>query len=112
MDRNDLARADALNRESMALAQQLRVARDDAKIVEMTLQIGGTSEPDGSVLGETAQIDTSQISHPPQMLAAIRAQIQERKSEIDKELAALGVTVPAAQAARVAAKTKPPTRRK
>lgn len=116
MDRGNLLQATALYNEANAITHALAVIDRNATITAVTLTAtippgpatppppgeGGDEPPpppEPMLTQDTVTVSTEGLAYPPQMLAAIKAQLQARYTEISAELTALGVAPVAAMAA-------------
>lgn len=111
MNISDLAHANDLYREIAELRQAIEFLDHNATITAVELTVPpppplepateGTEPSDEqqwSPNRQTLLVSTATMTHPPQMLAAIRAQEEARIKAIDDELAAMGVTIAEAAA--------------
>lgn len=86
--RDDLARANGLN--SAAAEIQRALALNNPMIVQFVLR--GEPVPDSMIAdAPIATVSAEGIETPPQMMAAIKAQVEKRLAAIGDELKALGV---------------------
>jgi hypothetical protein len=84
MDSANIQRAAVLYQEMQQIDLAVKVIDADGTITAVTL----TSATLGNVF---VAIPTEGLQYPPQMIAAIKAQLEERRSAINYELAELGV---------------------
>jgi hypothetical protein len=85
--RNDLPEAITLVAQYNTLQRALAIMGRTPTISQLTVADASTTEA-----GDSVQIDAAGITYPPQMLDAIRTQLQARINQINAELAAMGVT--------------------
>jgi hypothetical protein len=85
--RNDLPEAIILVAQYNTLQRALAIVTRGATISNLT--VADKSETEA---GDSVQIDAAGITYPPQMLDAIRTQLQARINQINSQLTALGVT--------------------
>ncbi|MBO0863557.1 MAG: hypothetical protein J2P16_00595 [Mycobacterium sp.] len=93
MNRSDLEQAVVLNREADELHRALGIIAAGAVITRVTLTSSSppTDSP-GDSRRDSAAVDTTGLTYPPQMTTAIQAQLQARYDAIVKQLSDLGVT--------------------
>jgi hypothetical protein len=85
--RNDLPEAITLVAQYNTLQRALAIVTRGATISNLT--VADKSETEA---GDSVQISAEGIAYPPQMLDAIRTQLQARINQINSQLTALGVT--------------------
>jgi hypothetical protein len=87
MERVDLGRANALNRQAAELQQAINIASREAKIVYFVIE-----DASGDMAtGERIEVSAEGIQTPPQMMGAIHEQLRERYNAIIRQLEEMGV---------------------
>lgn len=99
VSRDDLAQADILNQRALDLQRALTIVNDPTAAIDaFTVKrqpVPPPSETGGDVPApepQSVEIPAEGITTPPQMMTAIRQQLQARYDQIVQQLAAMGVT--------------------
>lgn len=88
VERTDLLQAAGLYQQAQEIQRSLDVMDRKGTITAVTITV---PSPEDTRDPDAATISTAGLTYPPQMMQAIRDQLQERLDAIDKELADLGV---------------------
>jgi hypothetical protein len=86
MDPSNISRAAELYQEMGFLKRAVEFIDANGTITAVTLTTSSEGEPDRNIT-----IPTEGLQYPPQMVAAIKAQLEERENAINHELEELGV---------------------
>lgn len=89
MDPANIQQAATLFQESQQIDRALDVIDHDGTITAVALTSATLGEEPGRNV--SIVIPTVGLAYPPQMIAAIRAQLEERREAINHELAEIGV---------------------
>jgi hypothetical protein len=100
--RTDLSRANALVEQYNEVQRGLVIIDQNPRISGMTI-VAVDPEQGGS--GEDITIDAAGISYPPQMIQAIKTQLEERLARLNEQLTELGVSPSSPAPAKQKAKT-------
>lgn len=92
VDQANIARVQFLIGQRTSYRQALAMFDEGGSIRAFILQSEGSTPPDRSRPPHQAWVEAEGIAYPPQMIDTIKQQLTTRISEIEKELADLGVT--------------------
>lgn len=89
VERTDLLRATGLYQQSQEIKRSLDVMDRKGTITAVTITV---PSPEDVRDPDAATVSTIGLQYPPQMIEAIRTQLEARLHAIDDELASLGVS--------------------
>jgi hypothetical protein len=94
MDRNAIPRANDLLNYYRDTLRAIEVLDQGATVQEFTVAVVATNDEDVTIVNDDTRhtIPAAGIPVPPQMLTAIKSQLQTRRGEIEQQLRQLGVT--------------------
>jgi hypothetical protein len=92
MDPANIRRAAELYAEMRQIERAVEVIDANGTIIAVTLESADLHPDPDSPIHVTITVPTEGLQYPPQMVAAIKAQLEERRTAINHELSDIGVT--------------------